>query len=439
MQFSVAPLLMTVLLFCAPLLAQGPDSDADASLIAKGVAHNRIALGATSAYTCLETIDRGQREANARSFQQLDLVRVEVMKLGNKELFAWPGGSFEDKPLTQFVAGGLIGDGTFGLFADDVFVNGAATMKFRGNEPLRGRPALRVDYAVSSLLGHFTLQTATGKAEVEYRGTYWLDPATFDLLRMDIFVDDIPSPVQLAKISIQIDYETETAGDNRATRTQHSLMEVVTSSGEIHRDEINFTHCRQFAAETKLMTGNADDSAVKVAQTPRQPNALPGDLDIRLQLQNPIDVKTASVGDSIMAIVESDVKDEKRILIPKGAHVSGRIRRLERREGQPGYVLAGLEFSDIAVGEESWRFIARMQSIDVMDGITTEHRDRKEARMVNQPHGVGSGGTIETRISESFDNPLAGVGYLYLSADAVSIPAGLRMRWKSESVVSNKK
>jgi hypothetical protein len=256
---------------------------------------------------------------------------------------------------------------------------------------------------------------------------------------MDIFVDDIPAPLQLARISIQIDYETRTSGDSRATRTQHSLMEVVTSSGEIHRDEIDFTHCRQFAAETKLVTGNADDAPLKEEQMPRQSNALPADLDIRLQLQSPIDVRTASVGDPIMAVVESDVKDGKRILIPKGAHVSGRIRRLERRAGPPDYILAGLEFSDIAVAEESWRFIARLQSIDAMDGITTEHHDRKEARIVNQPHGVGTGGTIETRISESFDSPLAGVGYLYLSSDAVKVPAGLHMRWRSESLSSDKK
>ncbi len=211
-------------------------------------------------------------------------------------------------------------------------------------------------------------------------------------------------------------------------------MKVVTSSGEIHRDEIDFTHCREFGAETKLITGDTDDASVKEKQTPRPPNALPGDMDIRMELQNPIDVKTASVGDSILAVVDSDVKDGKRILIPKGARVSGRIRRLERRAGAPEYVLAGLEFSDIAAGEESWRFIARLQSIDVMDGITLEHRERKETRIVHQPGGVGSGGTIETRISESFDSPLAGVGYLYLSADAVKIPAGLHMRWRSEAL-----
>ncbi len=83
---------------------------------------------------------------------------------------------------------------------------------------------VRVDFSVSSLQGHFTLRTASGQAEVEYRGSYWIDPATLDLLRMDIFVDDIPASVQLSKISIQIDYETQTTGDRRQPRHAYATF-----------------------------------------------------------------------------------------------------------------------------------------------------------------------------------------------------------------------
>jgi hypothetical protein len=139
----------------------------------------------------------------------------------------------------------------------------------------------------------------------------------------------------------------------------------------------------------------------------------------------------------ITALVESDVKDGPRIRIPKGSLVHGRIRRLERRDGTSEYVLAGLEFSEIDVGEDSYRFIARLQSIDATEGIATDHRERKETRTVNQPHGIGSGGTVQTTIAETFDGRLAGVGYLYLSADVLTIPAGLHMRWKTEDLTGN--
>jgi hypothetical protein len=55
-------------------------------------------------------------------------------------------------------------------------------------------------------------------------------------------------------------------------------------------------------------------------------------------------------------------------------------------------------------------------------------------RVVNEPDGTGHGGTIETKVEESFDHPQTGVGYLYLSNDISSIPAGLRMRWKTDDL-----
>ncbi len=60
--------------------------------------------------------------------------------MGRKELFAWPGGKFEEKPISDFAAGGMMGDGAFTLFADDVFLNHAATMHYHGPEQLRDGP-----------------------------------------------------------------------------------------------------------------------------------------------------------------------------------------------------------------------------------------------------------------------------------------------------------
>ncbi len=178
----------------------------------------------------------------------------------------------------------------FGLYIDDVFLNSAARMTFRGNEQLR--------FA-------------------------W----TFPWMRSH-------RSSGLPECISKIDYNTLTTGETRAVRTQHSAIEVVTSAGDVHRDEINFTHCRQFAGEATLLSGSADNSPSTEKQTPRKTLILPGRLDIRLQLQSSIDVRNASVGDLITALVESDVKDGPRIRIPKGSLLHGRIRapRTARRD-----------------------------------------------------------------------------------------------------------
>ena len=89
------------------------------------VDHVRQEVAGIPNYTCVETIDRETQTANVNAFRRVDLVRLEVAKTGGKELFAWPGaGNFEEKPIGAFVGGGLIGDGSFSLFAEDLFVNG---------------------------------------------------------------------------------------------------------------------------------------------------------------------------------------------------------------------------------------------------------------------------------------------------------------------------
>jgi hypothetical protein len=82
----------SLLLACSFLSGQTSDLSPATLFIAKAVTHNRAASATASAYTCLETIEREERKNNSPDFRRLDLVRVEIVKLSNKELFAWPGG-----------------------------------------------------------------------------------------------------------------------------------------------------------------------------------------------------------------------------------------------------------------------------------------------------------------------------------------------------------
>src|SRR6266545_4629161 len=51
-------------------------------------------------YTCLQTIEREHRTPRGRDFKPLDVIRLEVAQVDNKEMFAWPGGGrFEEASL----------------------------------------------------------------------------------------------------------------------------------------------------------------------------------------------------------------------------------------------------------------------------------------------------------------------------------------------------
>jgi hypothetical protein len=103
------------------------------------------------------------------------------------QLFSAPGaGKFEEKDLSAFFNGGMFGNGVFALFAHDIFVSGAATYRFFGEEPIEGRKLLRYDYDISFLNSGYLIKTQHGQARVAYHGSLWADPRTLQALRVDV-------------------------------------------------------------------------------------------------------------------------------------------------------------------------------------------------------------------------------------------------------------
>jgi hypothetical protein len=133
MRLQICLNAMAVLMFGFSCAAQLPD----ASLASRAMGHIREAITSVPNYTCSETIDRQRVTPPWHTFQRVDLVKLQVEKVGDKELFAWQGaGKFEDKPIADFVGGGLIGDGTYSLFAEDIFLHDAAIVRFHGKQRL---------------------------------------------------------------------------------------------------------------------------------------------------------------------------------------------------------------------------------------------------------------------------------------------------------------
>jgi hypothetical protein len=106
-------------------------------------------------------------------------------------------------------------------------------------------------------------------------------------------------------------------------------------------------------------------------------------------MAQPIDSKTAAVGDSIRAIVGAPARSQGADLIPKGALLLGRIRRLERQlDPRPSY-LVGLEFTDVEFPGHHARFIGQMlRSVPVAGlalGVSTFFMDGLDFRI---PEGM---------------------------------------------------
>lgn len=89
----------------------------------------------------------------------------------------------------------------------------------------------------------------------------------------------------------------------------------------------------------------------------------PASLTLTIGLETPLYLETAHVGDLISAKVQSAVKHKGVVIVPKGALVSGRLRRLEKYTDESPYFVVGLEFSEVDFPGNRARFFAELQQI----------------------------------------------------------------------------
>ena len=189
-------------------------------------------------YTCTETIERTRRLHGSRKFQPLDILRLEVALVEGKELFSWPGaGKFEERGIGEIVGhGAAIGNGAFALHAKSIFISRSPNFTYVGNTTLDGRDAIRYDYRVPQMLSGYLMRIGANQAIVGYHGSFWVEPDTLDLIRIEVHADSLPPSLALAESTDTLEYhrarilkslgrETESAALLQVALARPSLLE----------------------------------------------------------------------------------------------------------------------------------------------------------------------------------------------------------------------
>src|ERR1700674_2468869 len=104
--------------------------------------------------SCLETVQREHKPARGK-VQSLDTVRLEVVNNGRKELFASPGDRevSEQHPIS-YAASGVLGNGFFGLYLQNIVVDGYGSDEYKGEETIGGSRLARGGYLLAVVLGY---------------------------------------------------------------------------------------------------------------------------------------------------------------------------------------------------------------------------------------------------------------------------------------------
>jgi VWFA-related protein len=241
--------------------------------------------------TCLETIERTRRRPPHTDFAPVDIIRLEVSTIAGKELFASPGRRFEDRDLQSLIRSGTIGSGMFSTFVQNLFVKRQGTLRYVRQENVDGRRLVRYDFRATRQESGFKLQVANISDMVAAKGSFWFDPSSLDLVRLEVHGDNIPYDLHLDDAVVRVDYARIHIGDTDALLPKRSELTMTYISGDADRNAINFSQCREFRSDSAIDFGKGSSAAAPSAGEARpavaNPEPVPAEAIVPAPIQAP--------------------------------------------------------------------------------------------------------------------------------------------------------
>ncbi|MBZ5633482.1 MAG: hypothetical protein LAO55_10185 [Acidobacteriia bacterium] len=292
-------------------------------------------------YTCTETVER-TRQAVGGTARVEDTLRLEVALVDGKEMFAWPGSKqFEDRELGDLVATGMFGNGNFAIYARILFLSDVAVFEDGGETQLNGLSVRRYDFRVSRSVSGSRLRNGKREGVAGFHGSFYADPMTLDVRRMEIAAEDIPADLGITAAENSVDYGWLTIGDDAFLLPVESKLMMATPD-LVNRNWVRFANCRKFTGESTLLFNDPVLTETPAPVPPKEVE-IPAHLTLQLEMSG-LDLIRAAVGDPVRAKLWADVKNRGQLLAPKGSVASGRIVRLDRSSGN--FILQ-VEFQDL--------------------------------------------------------------------------------------------
>lgn len=250
--------IVAILLFTTSALVAGSKNDAEPEGLLQRIREtisNR--LSHLPNYTCHEVVDRLFRSSNSGELRHLDKLEFEVAFVDNTELFAKTGAArFESASLSTIVGGGTIGSGAFASHAGALFWGNIATFRYAGLGKKAGHKTYRYDYEVPVEKSHFLLKHGSAEGIVAYKGSFWADSETLDLVRLELKVDHIPAFMGVSSVFEWMGYTIVQIRGSEFLIPEKSEMTAFDESGNYSLNIIKFADCREFKGESLVKYGS---------------------------------------------------------------------------------------------------------------------------------------------------------------------------------------
>ena len=339
-------------------------------------------------YVCMETVNRNyyrrtvSREAapacapgappaagdEGRILEFTDRVRLEVTVSQSRELHSWPGATaFDIRDVDELIRDGPVSTGSFGAYLAGIFGRPGVTFRFIAERSVEGRRLMEYGYRVPLEASRFDVKVEGAWAPVGYEGEFWLDPQSLDLERLTLRTGELPAATAFCKADASLEYQLLHIGGGDVLLPRHSQLDIVNrgEGGRETRNETTFANCREYQAESEMVfDAPAEASVAARPRAGRGRVSLPLGLPVTLAMENAIDTDTAATGDPVSARVVKAVRrpGSNEDLIPAGAVVRGRIRRLEHHLVPKPYFLIAFAFNRMEIAGGVAAFAARHEA-----------------------------------------------------------------------------
>ncbi|MCS7023223.1 MAG: hypothetical protein NZV14_00345 [Bryobacteraceae bacterium] len=373
-------------------------------------------------YVCTQTVKRMSRAHEARAWESLDVIRLDVALVGDTELYGKPGAkTFEKQPVASWVGQGAFSRGKFGSLAKHLFLGGEAAFEYRGEAERDGRKVHEYFYDVAPERSSYRLKAGDAEHTVGFQGSFWIDAENLDLVELEVQAYDIPASLGLSEASSLLRYKRFPIGGEEVLLPVQTTLELITSDGGQNRNVAYIDSCRQYQAESHIRFAESLPPS-----SAGEPTSMEEENDgphlaglLELQLESPLDPTRAAAGGELRARVSRPVREGETVLIPEGAQALGRLLRVERQGALPVYEIA-LEFDTLAIGSQRIPLSATLERAGPAAGLIKHAKNMMPS--LRSPD--------RSRMSILVSEVRRGQGTILWDVRKGVIPRGFRMKWR---------
>jgi hypothetical protein len=265
--------------------------------------------------------------------------------------------------VDALIRNGPVSTGAFGGHLSSVFGQPGVNFEYTGEALANGKKVFEYSYRVPLEASRFEVKSSTSWHAAAYEGSFQLDPETLELERLTIRTGALPPGAGFCQASTTLEFQRVHIGDSDVVLPRQSQLEIRLNESKDARNVTKFSNCREYQAESAIVFDAPATGATATRNTGRGRVNLPLGLPVTLALTEPIDSAAAAAGDEVSAKVVKPIRraGSAEVLVPAGAIVHGRIRRVEHHLLPRPYFLIALAFNRVEVEGAQSPFAARSE------------------------------------------------------------------------------